>query len=167
MKYILIIITFLMSGTCLQAQPDTMRMNIRLTMKQKHVALAINYFSPIADYKLADTLRTYLSSGNNPDSVVLVTWNVRRIILLHQRLANENSGVGSLYREFMDATVGTFGFPGIRLQLQNRITAGNQPAASIAAYILKRMEDWEAVQTAVVTERINSAKALIDAGSDY
>jgi hypothetical protein len=164
MKYLLFL---LLISAQSQAQPDTAKMNIRLIMKQKHVALAINYFSPIADAKLSDTLSTYLGSGLNPDSVVQVSWSVRRILLLHQRLSNENGGAGSWYREFMDATNVTFGFAGIRAQLNNRIQSGAQPSASIAAYILKRMEDWEAIQAAVVNERINSAKALIFADSDF
>ena len=168
MKQITAILTLALALTLASAlAQDTTKMNVRLIMKQKHVALAVSYFSPIADYKFADTLRTYLGSGTNADSLVQITWSVRRILLLHQRLANENGGAGSWYREFMDATVGTFGFAGVRLQLNSRISSGNQPAASIAAYILTRMQAWEATQLAVLTERINSAKKLIETDSDF
>jgi hypothetical protein len=136
-------------------------------MRQKHIALAISYFSPIADYKFADTLNTYLGSGNDPDSLVQMVWSVHRLLRFHERLAGENSGSGSWYREFMDGTIPLFGMTGLRIQLNNRIDNAVQPAADISAFILRRMEAWEAIQAAVVNERINTAKNLRQLSSDY
>jgi hypothetical protein len=167
MKYILILFAFITVSA--SAQTDTMRMNIRLTMKRKHASMAANYFSPISDQRFKDSLKVAIGNGNEPDSVITFLWPVRRLINFHIRLSAENAGGASeLYREFLDATVGTFGFPGIRAQLENRSQQPAQPAQGISIFLLRNLNQWEAVQTAVLLERIRLGKTLIDIDeSDY
>jgi hypothetical protein len=169
MKYIFIFIVFLTLGIRSNAQVDTGRLNIRLQMKQKHASMAANYFSPILDQRFKDSLKIAIGSGNNPDSVINFLWPVRRLVAFHIRLSAENSGgAATLYREFLDAKVGEFGFVGIRVQLEARAAQPVEPAKSIATYILRNINQWEAVQTAVLLERIKLGKGLIDIDeSDY
>jgi len=167
MKYLLFIFCFISFSA--SAQQDTGRMNIRLQMKQKHASMAANYFSPILDQRFKDSLKVAIGSGNNPDSVINFLWPVRRLVAFHIRLSAENSGgAATLYREFLDAKVGEFGFVGIRVQLEARAAQPVEPAKSIATYILRNINQWEAVQLAVLLERIKLGKGLIDIDeSDY
>lgn len=168
MKYLLIAIIILVSGIRSQAQVDTGRLNIRLAMKQKHASLAANYFSPISDARFKDSLTVAVGSGENPDSIILFNWPVRRLVAFHQRLSAENAGgAWELYREFMDAAVGTYGFSGVRLQLQNRVASGQQPQMGIASYLLRIMSGWEAAQAKVLDERRKLGKTLLAVDSDY
>ena len=167
MKYLLIIFAFITTAS--SAQVDTGRLNIRLQMKQKHASMAAHYFSPILDVRFKDSLKVAIGSGNNPDSVINFLWPVKRLVAFHTRLSAENSGgAATLYREFLDAKVGEFGFVGIRVQLEARASQQVEPAKSIATYILRNITKWEEIQSAVLTERIKLGKTLIEIDeSDY
>lgn len=167
MKYIFALFTFITFSAA--AQVDTGRLNIRLQMKQKHASMAAHYFSPISDARFKDSLKVAIGSGTNPDSVINFLWPVKRLVAFHIRLSAENAGgAATLYREFLDAKVGEFGFVGIRVQLEARAAQQVEPAKSIAAYILRNITQWEAVQLKVLTQRIELGKTLINIDeSDY
>ena|SRR5690348_14547871 len=138
MKYIFLLLTFFYLKT--SAQVDTTQLPISMQFKVKHIGymagkLASN--NTLADANLRDSLKKYIGSGNNIDSVVTIHLKAGYILNFIQQLFNEQAT--NTYSVIYEIGNGATGYTGIVAQLISKGTNVNDPENGVARWLYSQI----------------------------
>lgn len=142
------------------SQVDTSKLLITLNLKQKHIAYIadeLKALNTLADSPVRDSLKLYIGSGNQADSIVVTRFKAGVVLKFIQVLMNDQAGnVYAMMDELATSTAGQ-GYAGLIPQLNTKKGQANGEQG-VSIWLYNNIIDWNNRHGAVLTQKLLSGK---------